>query len=200
MRKTACFLTLLLPAAAAILEAQVEYYARVGAVGGSDLVRDAIINEITVRPSVAPLLVLGGSLPVGPSGFRADLEGALSSGKYHSRELGANTDLGTLRTGSLTLGLEGPIRRQLRWRLGLGVLQYWPADDQGVFLEGGATRYLVAAGASYRHPVLPKWDLMTSLQYDFHRFTTDALRARGFSQTQGVSRIALSVGLSRRTR
>jgi hypothetical protein len=200
MRKTVLLLAVIIPADAPVLGAQVEYYARVGAVGGSNLLRDVIINEIKVRPSVAPLLVLGGSLPLGPGGFRADLEGALSSGKYHSRELGTNTDLGTLRTGSLTLGLEGPIRRRLTWRLGLGVLQYWPADDQGIFLDGGATRYLVAAGGSYRHPVLPRWDLMASVQYDFHRFTTDALRARGFSQTQGVSRVALSVGLSRRTR
>ena len=41
---------------------------------------------------------------------------------------------------------------------------------------------------------------MTSLGYDFHRFTTDELDARGFSQTQGVSRVSLSVGLSRSAR
>ena len=46
--------------------------------------------------------------------------------------------------------------------------------------------------------MLPKWDLMTSLRYDFHRFTTDELERRGFSQTQGVSRVSLSVGLCRR--
>ena len=44
---------------------------------------------------------------------------------------------------------------------------------------------------------MTKWDLMTSLRYDFHRFTTDELERRGFSQTQGVSRVSLSVGLSR---
>jgi hypothetical protein len=48
--------------------------------------------------------------------------------------------------------------------------------------------------------VLTKWDLMTSLHYDFHRFTTPTLKDRGFSQTQGVSRISLSVGLSRSSR
>jgi hypothetical protein len=52
----------------------------------------------------------------------------------------------------------------------------------------------------YRRPVLPKWDLMTTLTYDFHRFTTDELEARGFAQTQGVSRVALSIGLSRSAR
>ena len=51
-------------------------------------------------------------------------------------------------------------------------------------------------GADYRRPVLPKWDLMASLSYDYHRFTTDELDARGFSQNQAVSRVSLSVGLS----
>ena len=54
------------------------------------------------------------------------------------------------------------------------------------------------AGVDYRRPVLPKWDLMTTLRYDFHRFTTDAARARAASpRRQGVSRVSLSVGLSR---
>jgi hypothetical protein len=44
---------------------------------------------------------------------------------------------------------------------------------------------------------MPKWDFLTSLRYDWHRFTTDELERRGFSQTQGVSRVSLSVGLSR---
>ena len=48
--------------------------------------------------------------------------------------------------------------------------------------------------------MLPKWDLMTTLNYDFHRFTTGELETRGFGQTQGVSRVALSVGLSRAAR
>jgi hypothetical protein len=45
--------------------------------------------------------------------------------------------------------------------------------------------------------VLPRWELMASLRYDFHRFTTDELAARGFSGTQGVQRVSLSVGLAR---
>jgi len=47
---------------------------------------------------------------------------------------------------------------------------------------------------------MPKWDLMVSARYDFHRFTTDELERRGFSQAQSVSRISLSVGLARGNR
>ena len=196
MPKTILCLALLLPASASGLHAQLEYHARVGAVGASTLLRDLIVNEISVRQSIAPMIALGATLPIGPLGYRVGLEGTLASGKFHSSESGSDTDLGTLRTATLQLGLEGPVYQQLRWRVGGGGIKYWPSDDEGIFRQGGTTRFLAGGGADYRRPVLPKWDLMASLSYDYHRFSTDELDARGFSQTQGVSRISLSVGLS----
>jgi hypothetical protein len=200
MRATPLLLALLLGAGVPVLHAQTVYYARVGAVGASDLLRDVIVDRITVRQSVAPMLAVGGSLPLGTRGYRAGAEATFASGGFHSRETGGSTGLGTIRTGTLMLDLEGPIVRELRWRLGLGGIQYWPKDDSGIFLRGGSLRLLAGAGLDYHHPVLPRWDLVTSLRYDFHRFTTDELERRGFSQTQGVSRVSLSVGLSRAAR
>jgi hypothetical protein len=49
----------------------------------------------------------------------------------------------------------------------------------------------------YQRPILAQWDLMASLRYDFHRFTTEEIDARGFSQSQGVQRIAATIGLAR---
>ena len=193
-------LALLLVGAAPALHAQTEYYARVGAVGATNLLHDVIVTEVTVRQSIAPMIALGGSLPVGARGYRANLEATLASGKFHRNQDGSSDNIGTLRTATLMLGLEGPIWRDVRWRAGLGAIQYWPADDEGIFLSGSTTRFLVGAGADYRKPVLAKWDLMTSLRYDFHRFRTGTLEARGFSQSQSVSRVSLSVGLSRSLR
>lgn len=200
MHKTALLLAVLLPAGASGLAAQTEYYARIGAVGASNLLRDFVEQEITVRQSVAPMLALGGSLPIGSAGYRAGLEATLASGGFHSKEGGTETDLGTLRTATAMLDVEGPILRDFRWRLGLGGIKYWPKDDEGIFLEGGPLRFLAGAGLDYRHPVLEQWDLLAGLRYDFHRFTTDQLDRRGFGQTQGVSRASLSVGLSRSSR
>ena len=200
MRKPILVLALLCAAGVPGLHAQTEYYARLGAVGASNLLRDVIVDEITVRQSIAPMLALGASLPIGAGGYRVGLEGTVASGKFHSSEAGTDTDLGTLRTATLLLGLEGPLYREFRWRAGLGGIQYWPRNDEGIFRQGGTGRFLAGAGVDYRRPVLPKWDLMGSLRYDFHRFTTDELKARGFSQTQGVSRLSLSVGLSRSSR
>ena len=101
---------------------------------------------------------------------------------------------------SLLLGLDGPVTRMLRWRAGVGGILYWPPEDRGIFLQGGPVRFLAGAGLDYRRPVLPSWDLMVSGRYDFHRFSTDELERRGFSQAQGVSRVSLSVGLARGAR
>jgi hypothetical protein len=199
MHKPFLALALLLPASPATLPAQTEFYARVGAIGTSNLLRDVIVSEITVRQSIAPMVALGGSLPISP-GFRAGLEATVTSGGYHSSENGTDTDLGTLRTGSLMGHLEGPIWGPVRWRAGAGALLYWPSEESGMFQQGGTTRWLAGAGADYRRPALARWDFMASLRYDYHRFTTEELERRGFSQTQAVSRVSLSVGLARSLR
>lgn len=200
MPRQILLLVLLLTGAAPGLRAQTEFYARLGAVGASDLLRDANINQLTLRQSIAPMVAVGGSLPLGKKGFRANLEATFASGKFHRKENGSKLDLGTVRTGSLLLGLEGPLWRRLHWRGGIGAIQYWPAEHQGIFLSGGATRFLAGGGIDYRRPLLANWDLMTSARYDFHRFRTGTLQTRGFSRAQGVSRLSLSVGLSRSIR
>ena len=189
-------LALLLPASSGAIAAQTDYYARVGVVGAGTLLRDVIVEEITVRQSIAPMVAAGASVPIA-SRYRVGLEATLASGSFHSDEAGTETDLGTLRTGTLLLNLEGPITPRVRWRAGLGGIMYWPSDDAGIFAQGGATRVLAGGGLDYRQPVLSRWDLMASARYDFHRFTTDELDLRGFSNTQGVSRVSLSVGLAR---
>jgi hypothetical protein len=200
MHKPTLLLAAVLLAGVPGLHAQTEYYARLGAVGASDLLSDVIVNEITVKQSIAPMLALGASLPIGPHGYRVGLEATFASGKFHSTESGADLDLGTLTTGSLLLDLEGPIAGDFRWRAGLGGIHYLPDEDDGLFRLGGPTRLLAGAGVDYRRPVLAKWDLMTALRYDFHRFTTDELERRDYSQSQGVARLSLSVGLSRSNR
>jgi hypothetical protein len=187
---------LLLAAGPGALHAQTDYYARVGVVGASTLVRDVLGTEISVRQGIAPMVGIGASMPISP-GYRAGVEATLSSGGFDAEQDGSATGLGTIRTGSVLAGLDGPIWKSIRWRVGLGGLFYWPSEESGIFLQGGPIRFLAGAGADWRRPVMPSWDLMVSARYDFHRFTTDELKRRGFSQAQGVSRISLSVGLAR---
>jgi len=190
---------LLLAAGTRALDAQTDYYARLGVVGAGTLLRDVLATEITVRQSIAPMVAIGAAMPISPQ-YRAGVEATFSSGGFDAEQDGAETDLGTIRNASVLVGLDGPIWQAVRWRIGLGGLFYWPSEDSGIFLQGGPIRFLAGAGADWRRPVLPSWDLMVSARYDFHRFTTDELERRGFSQAQGVSRISLSVGLARGTR
>jgi hypothetical protein len=187
---------LLLAAGTGALHAQTDYYARAGAMWSSVLVRDVLVTEVTIQQSIVPMVALGAALPIAP-GYRAGIEATLTSGGLSAEQDGAEAELGTLRTASVLLGLEGPIWRTIRWRVGLGGLLYWPSEDRGIFLQGGPVRFLAGAGADWRRPVMPSWDLMISARYDVHRFTTDELERRGFSQAQGVSRASLSVGLAR---
>jgi hypothetical protein len=187
---------LLLAAGPGVLRAQTDYYARVGAVWSSTLVRDVLATEISVRQAIAPMAALGASTPISP-GYRAGVEATFTSGGVDAEQDGSETDLGTVRTGSVLVGLDGPIWKAVRWRVGMGGLFYWPSEESGIFLQGGPVRFLAGAGADWRAPVMPSWDLLVSARYDFHRFTTDELERRGFSQAQGVSRVSVSVGLAR---
>jgi hypothetical protein len=178
------------------LPAQTDLYARAGLTYSTDLIKDFAFQEIAVRPGLAPTLTLGASLPMTPT-YRIGLEGSLTTAGFHSTEADVETDLGTLRTGSLLLALEGPLAWRLSWRGGLGVIHYWPAEKSGIFFQGGPSRFLAGGGVDYRSRVMSGWDLLASLRYDFHRFTTEELRLRGFAGSQGVQRISATVGLAR---
>ena len=182
-----------------VARAQTDYYARLGVTFATDLVTDNITQDIITQQSLAPTLAFGVSFPIAPA-YSAGLETALSTSGYHSTEADQDTDLGTLTTGSVLLNLEGPILHRANWRAGLGLISYLPAEDSGIFLSGGTTRFLAGAGLDYRPPLLTHWDLMVSLRYDFHRFSTDQLDTRGFTGSQGVQRISLSLGLARARR
>ena len=187
------------PALVPELQAQVDYNARVGVTWSTALVQDDIVDEVEVSPKLAPTLALGASLPIAPL-YQAGLELALTSSGYRASETGTSTDLGTLRTATVTLGLHGPVSAGIRWRAGVGLLGYWPKEEQGIFGRGGTTRFVAGAGLDYRRPAFSQLDMMVALRYDYHRFTTEELQARGFSQSQGVQRISATVGLARGSR
>ena len=194
-----CAVLVALPAAASTSHAQADYYARLGLTGSTKLARDRLFQEIEVRPGLAPTLVLGVALPFTPT-YRAGLEATLTTSGYEAQEQDTDSDLGTLRTIAMVLGIDGPIHGRLGWRGGVGLIRYWPTQDEGIFLQGGSTRFLVGGGIDFRPPVMQRWDLMMSLRYDFHRFTTDELAARRFTGHQGVHRISASIGLARARR
>ena len=184
-------------AVASPVAAQIGYHARVGVVWTSRLTQDLIAEDIVVKPGIAPAVMLGATLPLAPRYSLGVEAGYARSSLGASYDDGRSTDLGGLGMGSVMVELDGPVAGRVRWHGGLGLLRYLPSEKLGMFARGGATRYLVGGGADYRRPAFGGWDLMISARYDFHRFTTDELAARGFGGAQAVHRVALSAGLAR---
>ncbi|MEO8633911.1 MAG: hypothetical protein ABI587_01415 [Gemmatimonadales bacterium] len=185
-------LTLLSPAA---LSGQVRYSASLDFMGGTKLATDHIFQDITVSQKVAPTVVLGASLPVSAR-ERFGVELGLGFGGTRIRESGAPpTTIGpAFRTLSLTGGVEGPIFRQLRYRVGAGILKYLP-DKEDFFRRGGPTLLLLTGGANYHFPLKTGLDLVARLRYDYQRFSSDEFAANGFSRTQDVHRFGGGLGI-----
>lgn len=196
--RTALLLTSLLLPSALTAQSSSTFYAGLGATWSSKLVEDRIVSDvITTQPAVAPTIMVGGATEVFPR-YDVDIELQFTTGSYSADTKGkGSTKLGTLHTFSATIGLDGPLfKPPFRWRASVGVLKYLPTEDTGMFLQGGPLKFLMGLGAQYRRPVSSAIDLSVTLRYDFHRFTTDELQRQGFSQTQQVHRVGLTVGIA----
>ena len=196
--RTALILTGLLLPSALGAQSSSAFYGGLGATWSTKLVEDNIVSDnIITQPGIAPTIMVGGAAEVFP-GYDLDLELQFTTASYSAETKGkGTTELGTLRTFSATLGFDGPLfKPPSRWRAGVGVLKYLPTEDTGMFLQGGPLDFLLGLGAQYRRQVSSSLDISVALRYDFHRFTTDELQRQGFSQTQQVHRLGITVGIT----
>ncbi|MEZ4411404.1 MAG: hypothetical protein R2910_00280 [Gemmatimonadales bacterium] len=191
-----------LPAAAALalatpqapLAAQVEVAALLGVTGSSSLVNDQIVQDIELKPALAPTFFLSASLPVATK-LRASLDLSYGSSSADLAESGdASTDIGSIGVLTAAAALSGPLVSRLGWRLSLGILQYMPSQDSGVFRDGVPLAALFGAGLDWRQPLSDRWTGLIGLRYDFHLFTTPVLETAGFSGSQQVSRFGVALG------
>ena len=174
--------------------AQVQISALIGVTGSSSLVNDQIIQEIELKPALAPTFFLSASLPVATK-LRASLDLSYGSSSADLSESGeASTEFGSLGVLTAAAALSGPMFSRLAWRLSLGILQYMPSEDTGVFSDGVPLAALFGAGLDWRQPLSDRWSGLIGIRYDFHLFTTPALESAGFSGSQQVSRLGVALG------
>jgi hypothetical protein len=174
--------------------AQVQISALIGVTGSSSLVNDQIIQEIELKPALAPTFFLSASLPVATK-LRASLDLSYGSSSADLSESGeASTEFGSLGVLTAAAALSGPMFSRLAWRLSLGILQYMPSEDTGVFSDGVPLAALFGAGLDWRQPLSDRWSGLIGIRYDFHLFTTPALESAGFSGSQQVSRLGFAIG------
>ncbi|HSE26966.1 MAG TPA: hypothetical protein VLA95_01955 [Gemmatimonadales bacterium] len=194
--RVAAAIVALLAARPASLAAQAHFTARLGVTWSSTLVEDEIRTDepITLEAGIAPTLVLGADLPLTPKN-RVGLEVALARSDAEVDDAGTTSTLTSLTTATFTVGLDGRIRDPLRWRAAFGAIKYLPGEDVGVFREGGPWRWVAGAGLDWSRPLNDRLSLTAGLRYDYHRFTTDALRDQGFANPEAVHRVAVTVGV-----
>lgn len=176
------------------LAGQVRYSVTFGATGGTALLRDRIFQDIEVTQTIAPTVILGASVPLSRR-ERAGLEAALGFAGSRIEENGFPTTEGpSFRTLSLTFGIAGPFFPRLTYRGAVGFMKYL-ADEEGIFRQGDPLLLVLAAGLDYHLPMSGSVGLVARIRYDYQRFSTDELRATGFTGTQDVHRIGLGLGL-----
>jgi len=193
--------TLALPVAALLAltpipsaAAQVRVTAMVGATGSSSLVNDQVVEAIEVKPGLAPTFLLGAALPIGPKLFASLDLGYSSSSVEVTANGGTADDFGSLGVFTASAALAGPLVSRLGWRVSLGILQYMPSEDVGIFADGVPAAALFGAGLDWQQPLSDRWTGVAGVRYDLHLFTTPALESAGFSGSQQVSRVGLALG------
>ena len=174
--------------------AQISVEARAGAQFSSILVRDWINQEITVGAKPAPSMVLA-------VGSRLNDRWHLSFGLRWSRsdlvrrEAGQEVAILPLTVWTGTLALRRPLTDWAAIEGSIGGIKYAPSGElDGTIFQDNAP-LLPAAGLSARveQGLGSRWGVGLEVAYDFHRFTTQALRDTGIGEHRSVHRVAVSV-------
>lgn len=186
---------------AAPLAAQTHYYARLGPVFSTRILRDVLYEPVVTKPGIAPTLFAGFGIPFGGK-YRGGIEISMGRASLETSTpdtpSAPSTDIGAVWLGTAMVMMDAPIRSRFRGRAGIGAIRYMPSADDGMWAQGGATRMLFGAGLDYEMPASSSFSVMISARYDYHRFTTAELKSRGFTLEQPVNRLSLSVGLARK--
>jgi len=160
---------------------------------GTALVHDSIVAPLDVSQRLGVVLGAGIATPVQRrwSG-EAAVDVTFTAMTRH--EAGGSTDLGALRSLSLTAAARRQLAATISARAGVGALYYLPAEDSGIFRSGtDGVAPLGMAGVTYAPPWGSRYGFVFDLRYDIHRFLTPALRAAGFTEGRFVHRVAIGV-------
>lgn len=159
----------------------------------SALVRDSIVNPVTVRPALGAAFAVTLTSPV-QRGWSGEAAIDVTVAGHERKEAGATVDLGGLTTVAVSVALRRELAPRLAARAGAGALFYAPEQDAGIFRNGtGSFRPLGLAALTWAPRLGARWGLALETRYDVHRFTTPALRGVGLVDSRVVHRVALAV-------
>jgi|SRR5881628_662821 len=176
------------------LSAQLSLRPSLGLRYTSTMVRDTIVEPLTVRPALAPTLALTVTTPLerGWAG-QATLDFSTSGLQRHDAD-GTTADLGRVSTLAFSVGVRRGVAPGLSAAAGAGGLKYFPANHTGIFRQGaGSIAGLGVVTVEYAPAAAARYGLAAQVRYDVHRFITPALQREGFDSPRTVHRVALAV-------
>jgi len=176
--------------------AQVFAEARLGAQVSSILVRDSVNQSITVGAKPAPSAVLAVSTALNERWHLA-FGIRWSRSNLTRREAGQDITMLPLTVWTATLALRRPLTDWAAVEASVGGVKYAPGGNLDGTIFQDNSPFLPTAGlaARFEKTFGARWGVGLELAYDFHRFTTHALREGGIAEHRSVHRAALGVTL-----
>jgi hypothetical protein len=169
-----------------------------GALLGTPLVRDSIVQAFTIVPSIAPTVAVAAgtqlsdlySLALSVRWARSDLV---------RREAGQTTAVLPLTVWSGSIALRRQVTQWATVEAEVGGIKYATGGMRDGTLFQDDAPLLPAVGVSARadRGIGSGWTLGIETHYDFHRFTTQALRAGGLTGHRSVHRVAATLVVRR---
>lgn len=191
----AVFLCGLLPSAA---RAQISVGLGIGVVGSSSLVHDSIVEAITVQPQAAPQISLRIAAPIGGR-YRVAGDLTVSRSNLMARAEATTTKITSLTVWSPAIVLQAAATPWLAAEARLGAMIYDPSETEStLFSDGAPVTPALGLGITAERSLGSRLTGALQLRYDLHRFTTNALKARGFTGETVVHRLAVGITLYRR--
>lgn len=170
----------------------------IGAVASSNLVTDSIVETIAVRPQVAPQLDLRVEKTLSAR-YRLAGDLAVSRSTVEAHGPSSSSEITSLTLWSPGIGLVAAATSWLGAEARLGALIYDPGATEGtLFADGAPVTPVLGLGLRAERALSGTLTGALHIRYDVHRFTTDALKARGFTGETVVHRIAFGITLYRR--
>lgn len=158
---------------------------------GTTLVHDSIVSPLDVSQRLGIALGAGIATPV-QRRWSGEAAVDVTFTGMTREEAGGSTDLGALRTLTVTAAARRQLAATIAARAGVGALYYLPAEDAGIFRSGtGGVTPLGLVGVTWAPPWGSRYGFVLDVRYDIHRFITPALRATGFTEGRLVHRVAV---------
>lgn len=199
MRRSFTLASLLLAALPTTGVAQMFAEAQVGVLFGSSLVRDSIVQGLVVGPQPAATLALrvGSELT---TLYAVALSVRWARSDLVRQELDQTTSIMPLTVWSASLAVRRHLAPWASVEASFGGIKYAPSGDarEGTIFQDDAP-LVPAAGVATRveHRLGSRWRVGLEAAYDFHRFTTQALRTTGLGQHRSVHRVAATIVVRR---